>query len=101
MGAEAFTPASKTNSYALFVLEEQKFGDITAQLGGRVEKTKHQAGALVTEHDHAKHESNMKTIINMTLQLAKMKPVLMPPAFSGRSVEFIPWLSVGSESESL
>lgn len=52
VGAEAFTPASKTDSYALFVLEEQKFGDITAQLGGRFEKTKHKAGALLAEHDH-------------------------------------------------
>lgn len=51
-GEEAFTPDAKTNSLALFVLEERTFGEFAAQLGARLERNKHDAGALELEHGH-------------------------------------------------
>ncbi|WP_333797725.1 TonB-dependent receptor [Rheinheimera sp.] len=56
-GEEAFTPDAKTNSYALFVLEERRFGELSAQLGARLERTKHDAGALELEHLHEEDEA--------------------------------------------
>ncbi|HEX5793833.1 MAG TPA: TonB-dependent receptor, partial [Rheinheimera sp.] len=50
-GEEAFTPDSDTLSQAIFVLEEKQFGNISAQLGGRIEHTKHQAAAITLGHD--------------------------------------------------
>ncbi|MDZ7901218.1 MAG: hypothetical protein U5L01_01125 [Rheinheimera sp.] len=41
IGEEAFHLASKTNTLALFVLEERSFGDVKAQLGTRIERTRH------------------------------------------------------------
>lgn len=52
-GDEAFTPDSKTSTHALFLLEEKQFGNLSAQLGGRIERTKHDAGALALGHDGA------------------------------------------------
>ncbi|MCT6699391.1 TonB-dependent receptor domain-containing protein [Rheinheimera sp. 4Y26] len=51
-GVEAFTPDAKTSSLALFVLEERTFGEFSAQLGARLERSKHDAGALMLEHSH-------------------------------------------------
>jgi len=50
-GAEAFTPDSDTLSQAIFALEEKQFGNVSAQLGGRIEHTKHKAGAIALSHD--------------------------------------------------
>lgn len=55
-GEEAFTPNSISDSYALFVLEEKTFGELTVQLGGRIERTKHHADAIMLEHEH--HEAH-------------------------------------------
>ena len=38
VGEEAFTPPSKTNSFAVAWLEEKHFGDLLLQLGARVER---------------------------------------------------------------
>lgn len=38
VGDEAFTPPVETDSIALFLLEEKRFGDVTINLGARVEK---------------------------------------------------------------
>lgn len=38
-GAEAFTPSTDTDSFALFVLEQKQFGDVTVELGARIERT--------------------------------------------------------------
>ena len=51
-GEEAFTPNSISDSYALFLLEEKSFGEVTAQLGARVERTKHRADSIAFIHDH-------------------------------------------------
>ncbi len=51
-GEEAFTPNSVSDSYALFLLEEKTFGEVTAQLGARIERTKHRAAAIELGHDH-------------------------------------------------
>ncbi|MBZ9610984.1 TonB-dependent receptor [Rheinheimera maricola] len=50
-GEEAFTPDSETLSHAIFVLEEKQFGNISAQLGGRIEHTTHDATGLTIGHD--------------------------------------------------
>ena len=55
-GEEAFTPPSVSDSYALFLLEEKTFGEVTAQLGARVERTKHRAEAIELGHDHEHDE---------------------------------------------
>lgn len=51
LGEEAFTPDSQTTSHALFILEEKQFGQVTAQLGGRMERVKHEAGELELGHE--------------------------------------------------
>lgn len=38
-GLEAFTPPSNTDTFALFLVEEKKFGDLTLQLGARYESS--------------------------------------------------------------
>ena len=39
LGEEAYTPPSETDSFALFIIEEKRFDNVTVQLGGRVEQT--------------------------------------------------------------
>lgn len=51
VGEEAFTPASKTDSLALFVLEERDFADVTAKLGARLERTTHKVEELVVSDE--------------------------------------------------
>ena len=51
-GEEAFTPDAKTNSLALFVLEERTFGEFAAQLGARLERSKHDAGVVQAGRHH-------------------------------------------------
>ncbi|WP_340677816.1 TonB-dependent receptor [Paraglaciecola sp.] len=41
IGEEAFTPPTKTDSFALFVMEERKIGVLLWQLGSRVEQLTH------------------------------------------------------------
>ena len=62
VGAEAFTPPSKTSSIALAWLEERHFGDVLLQLGARVERTEVTAGkvrlpALELVEQHDEHEA--------------------------------------------
>ncbi|MBD1583738.1 TonB-dependent receptor [Pseudoalteromonas sp. S16_S37] len=49
-GEEAFTPATKTTSHALYLLEERAFGDFTLELGARIED--YQLSSKVTEQAH-------------------------------------------------
>ncbi|WP_394190722.1 TonB-dependent receptor [Pseudoalteromonas atlantica] len=49
-GEEAFTPASKTTTNALFILEEQMIGDVTVELGARIED--YNIDSNITSHDH-------------------------------------------------
>lgn len=51
IGDEAFTPATTTDSVALFTLEERSFGDVKAQLGARVERTSHQVDELTVSDE--------------------------------------------------
>ncbi|MBB1332406.1 TonB-dependent receptor [Pseudoalteromonas sp. SR41-6] len=53
-GEEAFTPASKTTTHALFILEEKQFGDVTLELGARIEdyNIDSNVGAAAHDHDH-------------------------------------------------
>jgi iron complex outermembrane receptor protein len=49
-GEEAFTPASKTTTNALFILEEQMIGNVTIELGARIED--YNIDSNITSHDH-------------------------------------------------
>lgn len=51
-GEEAFTPASTTTSNALFLLEERQFGDVTVELGARIEDYKIDSDITMSEHHH-------------------------------------------------
>ncbi|NMM42211.1 TonB-dependent receptor [Pseudoalteromonas arctica] len=59
-GEEAFTPASKTTTHALFILEEQQFGDVTLELGARIEdyNIDSNVGAAAHDHDHTDEHVN-------------------------------------------
>jgi len=58
VGEEAFTPANTTSSYALYIVEQKKVGDVTFELGGRLERTTLDAEASEVELDvlHEEHE---------------------------------------------
>ena len=60
-GEEAFTPASKTTSNALFILEEQQFGDVTVELGARLEDYNIDSNVDTSAHDHD-HEHHDESI---------------------------------------
>lgn len=56
-GEEAFTPATDTNSNALFVLEEKSFGDLQWQLGARLERVSHKpVNSTHDEEEQGEHE---------------------------------------------
>lgn len=48
-GEEAFVPPNETDSLAIFALQEQRFGDLTLSIGGRVERN--QLDAKFDDHD--------------------------------------------------
>ena len=56
LGEEAFTPPSKTNSIALFIVEEKKYGDVTVELGGRFDHTSIDPDDQVTVNFHEDEE---------------------------------------------
>ncbi len=49
VGEEAFTPGNTTSSYALYVIEQKNVGDVTFELGGRLERTTLDADASEIE----------------------------------------------------
>lgn len=53
-GEEAFTPPSKTTSHAVFILEERQFGDVTVELGARLED--YNIDSNITAHDEHDHD---------------------------------------------
>jgi iron complex outermembrane receptor protein len=61
VGEEAFTPATNTQSYALYVVEQKKVGDILFELGGRIEQTEYDPSDMTFElhtdaHEHEEEE---------------------------------------------
>ncbi|WP_414829734.1 TonB-dependent receptor [Alteromonas sp. H39] len=58
IGDEAFTPATDSNSYAVYLVEQRHVGDVTFELGGRVERTEYDAAdTMVDLHvDHGDHD---------------------------------------------
>lgn len=53
VGEEAFTPANRTDSYAIALIQEKHTGDLLWQLGARVEKVTLDADPLALDHDGA------------------------------------------------
>lgn len=58
IGDEAFSPPTDTLNYALYLIEQKKVGDVTFELGGRIEHTRYDADDSVFELDvaHEEHE---------------------------------------------
>ncbi len=60
VGEEAFTPANTTSSYALYLIEQKKVGNVTFELGGRLEHITLDADASEVElevmHEGEEHE---------------------------------------------
>ncbi|WP_024612822.1 TonB-dependent receptor [Pseudoalteromonas sp. TB64] len=52
VGEEAFTPASVTTTHAIYLLEEREFGDVTVELGARIEDYKIESQITTAEHSH-------------------------------------------------
>lgn len=65
VGEEAYTPANTTSSYALYLIEQKVVGDVTFELGGRVERTSFDAddsdvelNVLHDEHEEEDHDDH-------------------------------------------
>lgn len=74
LGEEAFTPPSKTKSFAIAWLEERHFGELLLQLGARVERLTidvEASAADLLEHEHESEESQEVVL----LQQQKFTPV--------------------------
>ncbi len=63
VGEEAFTPANTTSSYAVYIVEQKNVGDVTFELGGRLERTTLDADTSEVElevhheeHDDEEHD---------------------------------------------
>lgn len=56
IGEEAFTPASVTTTHALYLLEEREFGDVTIELGARIEDYEITSTITEAEHEHSHDE---------------------------------------------
>lgn len=65
-GEEAFTPASKTTTHALFILEERQFGDVTVELGGRIEDYEIESAITAYDHDHDHEHETSATQYNQS-----------------------------------
>ena len=55
-GDEAYTPPTETESMALFLVEQKKFGSLILELGGRLERTNYNADTVDFELEVAEHE---------------------------------------------
>lgn len=64
VGEEAFTPANTTSNFALYVVEQKKVGDVTFELGGRLERTSLDADdseielEIAHEEHHDEHDEH-------------------------------------------
>ena len=54
-GEEAYTPPTETESMALFLVEQKKFGSLILELGGRLERTTYNADTVDFELEVAEH----------------------------------------------
>tara|TARA_B100000519_G_scaffold203385_1_gene226116 strand:+ start:5293 stop:7662 length:2370 start_codon:yes stop_codon:yes gene_type:complete len=57
-GEEAYTPPTETESMALFLVEQKKFGSVILELGGRLERTTYNADSIDFELEVAEHEEH-------------------------------------------
>lgn len=58
LGDEAFTPASETDSFAIFILEEKRIDDVLYQFGARYEDTQISVDNSFFEHDEEHEEEH-------------------------------------------
>ncbi|ALS32941.1 iron complex outermembrane recepter protein [Pseudoalteromonas translucida KMM 520] len=65
-GEEAFTPASVTTTNALYLLEEREFGDVTIELGARVEDYKIKSQIATHQHSHDDTQTSNAEILDYT-----------------------------------
>ncbi|MGE6811633.1 TonB-dependent receptor [Pseudoalteromonas nigrifaciens] len=65
-GEEAFTPASITTTNALYLLEEREFGDVTVELGARVEDYKIKSQIAAQQHSHDDTQTSNAEVLDYT-----------------------------------
>lgn len=95
VGAEAFTPPSKTGTLALGLMEERHFGDVLVQLGARVEQVKISANNLqldLNEHNHADEHNHTGEFIRVFDFDHESTPV---SASAGVVWDFTPGYNIG------
>jgi iron complex outermembrane receptor protein len=63
IGEEAFTPASITTTHALYLLEEREIGEVTVELGARIEDYNIQSDISTNQHSHAAESVGNKETI--------------------------------------
>ncbi|WP_218352330.1 TonB-dependent receptor [Alteromonas lipotrueiana] len=56
VGDEAFSPPTQTDTYALYVVEQKSFGNLTAELGARIERTEYEVGDTQIDLHSAAHD---------------------------------------------
>ena len=66
IGEEAFTPASVTTTHALYLLEERTFGDVTVELGARLEDYDIKSDVDTHQHSHDEQPVSADETINYT-----------------------------------
>lgn len=94
IGAEAFTPPSKTDAVALGLMEERHFGDLLVQLGARIEQVKISAANLqldLNDHSHA-DENHRNEFIRVFDFNHESKPF---SASAGAVWDFTPGYNIG------
>lgn len=84
IGEEAFTPASITTTHALYLLEERKFGDVTVELGARLEDYEIKSDVDTHHHSHDDEPVSADETVNYTQSFTNLS------ASAGAIWEYMP-----------
>lgn len=84
IGEEAFTPASITTTHALYLLEERKFGDVTVELGARLEDYEIKSDVDTHQHSHDDEPASADETVNYTQSFTNLS------ASAGAIWEYMP-----------
>ncbi|TMP58201.1 TonB-dependent receptor [Pseudoalteromonas sp. S1612] len=84
IGEEAFTPASITITHALYLLEERTFGDVTVELGARLEDYEIKSDVDTHQHSHDDEPASADETVNYTQSFTNLS------ASAGAIWEYMP-----------
>lgn len=84
IGEEAFTPASITTTHALYLLEERTFGDVTVELGARLEDYEIKSDVDTHQHSHDDEPASADETVNYTQSFTNLS------ASAGAIWEYMP-----------